>query len=139
MYNNCGGPRLANYLRNMHSTVFRDTKPEEALEFHYHVLGYGDEASFEKLPKAGLSSDYVARETRRAVAGVQGQTAIYSGIDIDIPTEPNQKKTQPSDVKAAVKAALTSGASGVILSRKYSEMKLANLAAAGEALGELGL
>jgi len=139
MYNNCGGPRLANYLRNMHSTVFRDAKPEEALEFHYRILGYGDEASFEKLPVAGLSSDYVARETRRAVAGVQGQTAIYSGIDIDIPTEPNQKKTQPSDVKAAVKAALTSGASGVILSRKYSEMKLANLAAAGEALRELGL
>jgi hypothetical protein len=38
-----------------------------------------------------------------------------------------------------VKAALTSGASGVILSRKYSEMKLANLAAAGEALKEIGV
>jgi len=32
-----------------------------------------------------------------------------------------------------------SGAAGVILSRKYSEMKLANLAAAGEALKEIGV
>ena len=31
------------------------------------------------------------------------------------------------------------GAPGVILSRKYSEMKLANLSAAGEALRELHL
>jgi hypothetical protein len=52
---------------------------------------------------------------------------------------PTEKKTQPSDVRAAVRAALTSGAAGVILSRKYSEMKLANLAAAGEALKEIGV
>ncbi|PYV22026.1 MAG: hypothetical protein DMG24_17985, partial [Acidobacteria bacterium] len=54
-----------------------------------------------------------------------------------IPTGPNQKKTQPADVKAAVKAALASGAQGVVLSRKYSEMRLANLAAAGEAVREI--
>jgi len=139
IYNNCGGPRLAQYLKNVHSTIFRDAKPEEALAFHYRLLGYGDEASFDRLPTTGLSADYVARETKRAVAGVRGEAAIYPGIDIDIPTEKGEKKTQPSDVKAAVKAALTSGAAGVILSRKYSEMKLANLAAAGEALKELGV
>jgi hypothetical protein len=91
------------------------------------------------LSAAGLSADYVARETKRAVAGVRGEIAIYPGIDIDIPTDQGEKKTQPSDVRAAVKAALTSGAAGVILSRKYSEMKLANLAAAGEALKDLGI
>jgi hypothetical protein len=95
--------------------------------------------SFDKLPAAGLSADYVARETKRAVAGVRGEIAIYPGIDIDIPTDQSEKKTQPSDVRAAVRAALTSGAAGVILSRKYSEMKLANLAAAGEALKDIGV
>ncbi len=139
MYNNCGGPRLANYLRNMHSTIFRDATPEEGLAEYYRIMGYGTEASFDMLSVTGLSSDYVARETQRAAAGVRGEIPIYSGIDIDIPTEKNEKKTQPSDVKAAVKAALTSGASGVILSRKYSEMRLVNLAAAGEALKELGI
>src|SRR5215813_11193463 len=139
IYNNCGGPRLQQYLKNVHSTIFRDAKPEEALALHYRIMGYGDEASFDKLPTAGLSADYVARETKRAVAGVRGEIAIYPGIDIDIPTDQSEKKTQPSDVRAAVRAALTSGAAGVILSRKYSEMKLANLGAAGEALKDIGV
>ena len=130
---------MAEYLRNIHSTIFRDAKPEEALAFSYRIMGYGDEAPADKLPVMGLSADYVARETRRAIAGTAGSVAIYPGIDIDIPTGKDEKKTMPSDVKAAVKAALTSGAQGVILSRKYSEMKLANLAAAGDALKELGI
>ncbi len=137
MYNNCGGPRLAQYVRNIHSAVFRDARPEDLLTLHYSILGYEGEASLDQLPKAGLSSHYVARETQRAISGVRGEIPVYPGIDIDIPTEKNERKTQPSDVKEAVKAALTSGASGVILSRKYSEMRLANLAAAGEALREL--
>jgi len=138
-YNNCGGPRLAEYIRNIHSTVFRDASPEECLALHYRILGYEEKSSLEQLPTAGLSADYVARETKRAVAGVRGEIPIYPGIDIDIPTDKNEKKTQPGDVKAAVKAALTSGASGVILSRKYSEMRLANLVAAGEVLNELAI
>src|SRR5215510_11656775 len=139
MYNNCGGPRLAQYMKNVHSTIFRDATPEEAMRLHYRVMGYGDEPSFVKLPTAGLSADYVARETRRAIQGVRGATAIYPGIDIDIPTDKSEKKTAPADVKAAVKAAFSAEAPGVILSRKYSEMKLANLAAAGEAVKEIVL
>jgi hypothetical protein len=139
LYNNCAGPRMAEYIGNIQSTVFRDSPPEEVLRFHYDMLGYKGEAGLDKLPTAGFSADYVARETRRAIAGVQGEIAIYPGIDIDAPTGENEKKTQPSDVHDAVKAALTAGAPGVILSRKYSEMKLANLSAAGEALRDLHL
>jgi len=109
------------------------------MQLHYRIMDYGNEASFDKLPMTGLSADYVARETKRAIEGVRGQTAIYPGIDIDIPTDKNEKKTEPPDVKAAVKAALNAGAPGVILSRKYSEMKLSNLAAAGKAIKEVGL
>ena len=36
-------------------------------------------------------------------------------------------------------AAFEAGAQGVVLSRKYSEMRLANLAAVGDALKALGL
>jgi hypothetical protein len=38
-----------------------------------------------------------------------------------------------------VLAAFQGGADGVILSRKYSEMKLENLRAAGAALKEMGI
>ncbi len=139
IYNNCAGPRLAKYIASVQSTIFGDSSPEEVLQMHYDMLGYKGEASLDKLPTAGLSADYVARETRRAMAGVEGKVAIYPGIDVDVPTAENEKKTQPSDVRNAVKAALMAGAPGVILSRKYSEMKLANLSAAGEALRDLHL
>jgi len=65
---------------------------------------------------------------------VSGAVKIWSGIDIDIPTGRDEKKTEPWDVREAVLAALRGDADGVILSRKYSEMRLANLRAAGEAL-----
>lgn len=136
-YNNCAGPRLAQYIRNVQSTVFRDFTPEEVLEFHYRLLGYEHEAPLDKLPFAGMSAAYVERETRRSLHNVNGAAAIYPGIDIDIPTALNEKRTQPSDVKAAVLAAFRAGAPGVVLSRKYAEMKLSNLAGAGEALREL--
>jgi hypothetical protein len=37
-----------------------------------------------------------------------------------------------------VLAAYKTGVPGIVLSRKYSEMKLANLAGAGEAIRQLG-
>lgn len=137
-YNNCAGPRFAQYIRNVQSTVFRDFSAEEVLELHYRLLGYEHEAPLDKLPTSGMSAAYVTRETQRALQDVHGAAAIYPGIDIDIPTALNEKRTQPADVKGAVLAAFRAGAPGVVLSRKYAEMKLTNLAGAGEALRELG-
>lgn len=136
-YNNCAGPRFAQYIRNVNSTVLRDLTGDEVLELHYRLLGHEHEPSLEKLPTSGMSAEYVARETRRALAEVSGAIPIYPGIDIDIPTGLNEKRTEPTDVKAAVLAAFRAGAPGVVLSRKYAEMKLTNLAGAGEALREL--
>jgi len=142
MYNNCGGPRLASYIDSVSHSIFADLSPDAALDLMYKDLNY-KESKLSDLPHSGLSADYVDRETRRALAGVQGADKkdpadkaikIWPGIDIDIPTGDNEKKTQPEDVRQAVRAALNAGAHGVILSRKYSEMRLANLRAAGEAL-----
>jgi hypothetical protein len=134
VYNNCGGERYANFLRNVGSTVFRDVPKDELLRFNNHLLNYGSEAKLEDLAAAGLSPDYVFRETQRALAGVQGKCKIFPGIDIGIPTGTNSRKASADDTYAAVAAALKAGADGLILSRKYSEMQLANLAAAGRAV-----
>ena len=134
VYNNCGGERYANYIRNVGSTVFRDVPRDELLQFNNHLLNYGNEARLEELAEAGLSPDYVFRETRRALAGVHGKCKILPGIDIGIPTGKNSRKASPDDTYAAVAAALKAGPDGVILSRKYSEMQLANLSAAGRAV-----
>jgi hypothetical protein len=137
MYHNCGGPRMARYIRNVNSTLFADLTPEQTTDFTYRVQQYTSEAPLDKLPTAGLSADYVRRETSRAVSGVGSKTKIWPGIEIDIPTGENEKKTTPQDVYEAVKATFEGGAHGIILSRKYSEMRLDNLRAAGRAIREV--
>ena len=134
VYNNCGGERYANFIRNIGSTVFRDVPGEELLRFNNHLLNFGDEPKLDELATAGLTPDYISRETKRAVVGVDGKCLILPGIDLGIPTGTNSRKASPEDTYAAVAAALNAGAHGVILSRKYSEMRLANLSAAGEAV-----
>jgi hypothetical protein len=138
-YNNCAGPRLVQYIKNVHSTIFRDFTLDEVLDMEYRLLQLEGEPKLKDLPTAGLSANYVGKETARAIAEVEGAIPIYPGIDIDIPTKIDEKRTQPSDVKAAVLAALHAGAPGVVLSRKYAEMKLTNLAGAGDAFRELHL
>jgi hypothetical protein len=137
-YNNCAGPRLAQYIRNVQSTVFRDMTADQVLEMTYQMMGFSNEPSLAQLPTAGLSGASVGVETKKAIADVNGQTPIYPGIDIDIPTGLNEKRTQPADVRAATLAALEAGAPGVVLSRKYAEMKLTNIAGAKEALQDFG-
>ncbi len=134
-YNNAGGERYARFISNINSTVFRDIPAEELLRFNNHLLNYSeDEASLDDLPKAGLSADYVFRETRRALTGVKGKCLILPGIDVNLPTGEDSRKASPEDTYAATLAAYKAGSDGVILSRKYSEMFLANLDAAGRAI-----
>jgi hypothetical protein len=134
VYNNCGGERYARFVRNVGSTVFRDVPLPELLRFNNRLLNYGEEAGLDDLAGAGLSADYVFRETQRALAGVGGKAKVYPGIDIGIPTAKDSRKASPDDTYAAVAAALKAGADGLILSRKYSEMRLSNLDAAGRAI-----
>jgi hypothetical protein len=139
MYNNCGGERMALYVNNIGSTLYGDLSKQELTEFTYEVMGY-KEGSYDQIPNTGLSADYVYRETKRALEGVAGtNTQIWSGIDVDIPTENNNSKRTPQSVKEAVLAAFRAGAPGVILSRKYSEMRLANLSGARDAIRDLKL
>ena len=139
MYNNCGGERMALYADNIRSTLYGDLSRQGLIDLNDALMGF-NEGSYDQIPHTGLSADYVYRETKRALEGVAGtNTRIWPGIDIDIPTEPNNSKCTPQSVKAAVLAALRAGAPGVLLSRKYSEMRLANLSGAGDAIRELKL
>lgn len=135
-YNICGGERYANFINNIGSTIFRDVPKEELMRFNNHLLNYGNEASLDQLPTAGLSPDYVFRETQRALEGVKGKCKILPGIDIGIPTKATSRKGSPQDAYLSTAAAYKAGAHGVILSRKYSEMNLADIDAAGRAIRE---
>lgn len=137
IYNNCGGERMASYIGNVGSTIYADVPRQELLDFHYKVLNYREKA-LDQIPITGLSSDYVYRESKRAHDALLGtKTLLWPGIDIDIPTEQGHSKCSPDGVRDAVLAAFRAGSDGVILSRKYSEMKLANLKGAGEAVRQI--
>jgi len=139
-YNNAGGPRLAAYLQRLSGTIFHDAAPSDFLPLYYKMMNY-QEAPYDQLAATGLSADYVAQETKRAIAGVAGEVKIYPGIDIDVPTlgasKPTDKRTKPEDVSRALRAAFGAGADGVVLSREYVEMWLANLTAAGDTLRQI--
>ena len=138
IYNNCGGPRMASYAESVARTVFADFPAEQVLQMNYRFQQLA-ERPLAEIPTRGLSADYVFRETRRALATTAARTQIWPGIDVDIPTGRSDKQTVPDDVYDAVTAAFSAGAHGVLLSRKYSEMKLGNLAAAGRAVRDLRL
>jgi hypothetical protein len=139
IYHNCGGPRMAEYIQNVGKTIYADIPAQQLLDFHYRVLDY-NEKPLTEIQKTGFSSDYVYREVKRARAGLTGtQTQLWPGIDIDIPTGVSESKCSPDGTRDAVLAAFRGGADGVILSRKYSEMMLADLKGAGVAIRQLGL
>lgn len=135
-YNNAGGPRIASYLDNLHATIFHDATPKDFLPFFYKIMDY-NEGPYDVIPQKGLTADYVARETKRTLVAVGDQVKVYPGIDIDVPTALDVKRTKPDDVRQAVRAAFGAGAHGVVLSREYPEMWLANLSAAGDTLREV--
>ena len=134
--NNCAGSRYHDYLAGWHRSALADGEPEDTYRYFYKALGL-DEAAFDELPTMGWSAGYVERETRRTVDGVNDEIPIYPGIDVDIPS--GECPTTPERVRAAVVGAFQGGAKGVIVSRKYSEMKLDNLSGVGAALRDLGL
>ncbi len=140
IYHNCGGERLANYTSSVAKTMYGDIPAQELLDFHYRVLDYQQEKPLRDISASGLSADYDYRETKRARAGLEGaKTQLWPGIDIDIPTASDSSKSTPEGTRNAVLAAFRGGADGVLLSRKYSEMRLENLSGAGVAIRELGL
>ncbi len=138
IYNTVGGGRMALFLDRMSGSIFHDAKPEDVLPFYYKIMDY-QEAPYADLPRAGLSAESVARETKRIIAASQGELAVYPGVEVGIPDPSNTRTISPDDVREAVKAAFTAGAPGVVLSRKYSEMRLDNLAAAGQGMREAGV
>jgi hypothetical protein len=137
-YNNVAGPRFHDWIEHICKSLFADATPAEVYPLMLKLLKL-DEGDFDGLPSKGFSADYVRRETGRALAAVSGRSRIYTGIDVDIPTpQLGQTSCSREQVRDAVLAAFAGGAHGVVLSRKYSEMKTDNLAGAGDAMRQLG-
>ena len=138
VYDNLGGTRMETYITSTSKTIYGDMPVDDALEFEYRIMGYRGR-SYTELPYVGLDPSYVYNETKRCVADVEGtKTEIWPGLDVDISNmNVEYSHTAPPGIRACTKACFEAGGKGLVISRKYSEMKLANLAAVGEALREM--
>ena len=138
MYHNCGGPRMATYIRNINATLFADLTPEQTTELTYRIQQYGAEAPLDKLATAGA----VGR--LRACGRPASRVAGAGGTDQDLAghrdRHPDRREREEDDAGGCLlrrsRAAFEGGADGILLSRKYSEMRLDNLRAAGRAARE---
>jgi hypothetical protein len=144
IYNNCGGARLASYIESVGETIYGDVPAQELLQFHYDTLNYRGN-DYPTVRQTGLGADFVYHESKRAVAQA-GSAPVYAGIDIDIPVEPDDLITGSTDrgagstregICAAVREAFRAGVDGIVMSRKYSEMRLDSLSGVGDALKAL--
>lgn len=137
LYDVPAGARFAKFARGWQQTILRDASPEAVVDGMARLLQL-DIAPLAELPMAGFSPDYVRQATARLVEATQGQVKVYPGIGIGAPSGPGAKDISPKDVHDAVVAAYEGGASGLLLSRNYSEARLTDLAAVGATLKELG-
>ncbi|MDB5585745.1 MAG: hypothetical protein JWP26_715 [Devosia sp.] len=160
-YHTSAGPRFFTFVNAISKAIFGDAEPAFVYPLLLKMLGL-EEGPLADLPTTGFSADSVRREVQRAVIGSEGRGMIYAGIDVDIPvgqpaevgspppnpgdlsmidgditTGPDLIKTTPERVTAAVLAAFEGGAQGIVLSRKYAEMRLDNLSGVGAALAQM--
>jgi len=135
LYNVPAGHRFAAYVERLCKTVLRDATPDELTPLLYRILGL-HEVAFADLPQTGFKPSYVRDQTARFVEAVGPGVQVYPGLGVGV--EGGPRKVAPEDVEAMIEAAFGGGASGVMISRNYSEMTLATLAAAGSALRRLG-
>jgi hypothetical protein len=134
LYDACAGYRIHDHITQVARSIFRGADPQALYDLYRQALGYDETAAFADLPARGLSAGYVRRETARTVGAVAGRAAVYPGLDAGVSTPAHVRQVTPGDITASVTAALDAGADGFILSRKYSEMRLDTLGAAGSAL-----
>jgi hypothetical protein len=160
VYDNPAAERMASYIYSVTQNIYGDLSRQQALDFEYRVMGFaeksydeiisGSESAYEqqlrRLPIndtptpehqfARFSSDYVFRETKRAVDAVAGtRTQIWPGLGIDVV----QKNSTPESVREAVRAIFRGGGTGMIISTSHAAMRPEDLSAAGAALRELKL
>ncbi len=134
LYHEVLAPRIRSwYLDRFKNTILSELSLEESLNLYYDIFGYDKtvEPKLEELTKRGFSSDFVYREVKRSVASAGGRTQIIAGIGFDVPGSPPD---DPQRVYDATLAAFRGGASGIMISREYEEMRVPNLEAVGRAV-----
>jgi hypothetical protein len=158
VYDNPAGERMTSFVDSLTQNVFGDLSHQQMLDFEYSVMDLKEKSYAEIIgrpesdyqsqlreqpingtprgPFERFSSDYVYRETKRAVEGVAGsKTRICPGLGIDV----QLKNSTPESVRDAVQAVFRAGGTGLVISTSHAAMRPENLSAVGATLRELKL
>jgi hypothetical protein len=158
VYDNPAGERMTSFVDSVTQNIFGDLSHQQMLDFEYAVMGLKEKSYAEIVGRSGpgyesqlrdlpinatprgtferFSSDYVYRETKRAVEGVAGsKTRICPGLGIDV----QLKNSTPESVRDGVLAIFRAGGSGLVISTSHAAMRPENLSAVGATLRELKL
>ena len=148
LYHDILGPRLRWWvLERLSKTVLREISREQSLELFYDTMGFDKsvEPKLDELSTTGMSPEYVYRMTKQIVDVVGGRTKVYPGIGLDVPwgmgswdrTRWEPFVSDPEKMYRSVIRAFDAGASGILVSREYDEMRLENLRAVGRAVHDV--
>jgi hypothetical protein len=140
LYHTPAGARFANFADSWQKGILADASVDGA----YNALATALElaefiAPHEEAPLAGFKPEYVKKWTADLIASTNGRCKVYSGVGVGVGDGGATKKITPQEVQDAVHASFDGGASGILISRNYSEADLSGIEAVGTALKDRGL
>ncbi len=143
VYHDVFGPRLRYWVIDAwKKRSFRDFSETNALEQFYDMMGYSPAArvSLDRLEVEGMGPAYVYDEILRCVKGVNGKSEVVAGIGIDVPWHGGGQQpfhSNPERLQQAIFKAVEAGATGILASREYDEIRYSSLRAFGNAIRQL--
>lgn len=138
LYHSPAGARFADFAASWQAGLLADASPDAAYDGLARLLGLDKYAARrEDAALAGFKPAYVKEWTARLIA--ETGKPVYPGIGVGVGHHGRSKAITPQEIREGVLAGLDGGASGVMISRNYSEAELRNLRAVGDALRERGI
>ncbi len=145
LYHDIYGPRLRWWvIEEWQKYMFNDMSKEQTLSYLYQTMGYSPEARvpLNKLAKEGMGPEYVFDEIKRCVNSVDDDTEVVSGIGLDVMWHgrngiPQPNPSDPLKLQKAIYKSIEAGATGILASREYDEMRFSSLRAFGEAIRQV--
>ncbi len=129
------------YIERISGLIGRDFTEHELLQGFYAMMRFHEDAEIplDEMENRSMPPAYVASETERCLAGVNGRAKVYPGVGFDVPWHLPEggvapRPSDPEQVYESTLAALKAGAHGVVASRDYDEMRTENIEAFGRAV-----
>jgi hypothetical protein len=143
LYHDVYGPRLRWWVvEEWKKRGFKDFSREHILQTLYDMMGYspGAQVDLKKLEVDGMGPQYVYDEVKRCVSSVKGKADVIAGLGIDVLWHAGGQQpflSDPIRLQQAIFKSVEAGASGILASREYDEMRFSSLKAFGEAVRQL--